>query len=353
MSRNLAKIMDRVSQATRRMPMAEWNWSEGVALYGLVSLWKTTQDDALLHYLKSWIDDQLTQGRVFETVNATAPCFSLIELYVASGEPRYADIIKSRTEFLMQRAERLANGAFEHTLVETNFGGQMWVDTLFMAGLFLVKAGLLFEDQAAVEEGINQYFLHVRHLQQEDGLYYHGWDEHKNGPIGCLWARGNAWAAIVSTELLVLLPETEPARQAIRDTLARQLSGLSRYQDISGLWTTVIDDSNTYLETSAAAGIAYAVKRALRFGNADEAHAAMADRAARAALAHVDWEGVFRGVSAGTGVQKHAGEYHVIAQHRTEGYGQGLLLMLLSAMWVESGSSSATDLCYNKAAKPS
>ncbi|MGG1516387.1 glycoside hydrolase family 88 protein [Paenibacillus oryzisoli] len=340
MSRSLAGIIGQVSQATRRMPMAEWNWSEGVALYGLVSLWKATKEDALLHYLKTWIDDQLTQGRVFETVNATAPCFSLIELYVASGEPRYADIIKSRTDFLLHRAERLTNGAFEHTLVETNFGGQMWVDTLFMAGLFLVKAGLLFEDRAVVEEGLRQYFLHVHHLQQENGLYYHGWDEWKNGPIGCLWARGNAWAAIVSAELLALLPETEPARKDIKEILARQLAGLSYYQDMSGLWTTVIDDPNTYLETSAAAGIAYAVKRALCFGNVDEAYAAMADRAARAALAHVDWEGVLRGVSAGTGVQKHAGEYHVIAQHRAEGYGQGLLLMLLSAMLEESGDSS-------------
>jgi unsaturated rhamnogalacturonyl hydrolase len=340
MSRSLATIIGQVSQATRRMPMAEWNWSEGVALYGLVSLWKATKDDALLHYLKTWIDDQLTQGRVFETVNATAPCFSLIELYVASGEPRYADMIKSRTDYLLHRAKRLENGAFEHTLVETNFGGQMWVDTLFMAGLFLVKAGLLFEDRAAVEEGLHQYFLHVRHLQQENGLYYHGWDEGKNGPIGCLWARGNAWAAIVSAELLVLLPDAEPARQEIKDVLTRQLAGLLKYQDMSGLWTTVIDDPNTYLETSAAAGIAYAVKRALRFGNVDEAHTTMADRAARAALAHVDWEGVFRGVSAGTGVQKHAGEYHVVAQHRAEGYGQGLLLMLLSAMLTESDGAS-------------
>ncbi|NOU62787.1 glycoside hydrolase 105 family protein [Paenibacillus sp. LMG 31461] len=337
MSRNLATIIGQVSQATRRMPMAEWNWSEGVALYGLVSLWKATKDDSLQLYLKTWIDDQLERGHVFETVNATAPCFSLIELYVASGEARYADIIKSRTDFLLRRAERLANGAFEHTLVETNFGGQMWVDTLFMAGLFLVKAGLLFNDREAVDEGLNQYFLHVRHLQQENGLYYHGWDERKNGPIGCLWARGNAWAAIVSAELLVLLPETEPRRNAIKDSLDRQLAGLSRYQDVSGLWTTVIDDPKTYLETSAAAGIAYAVKQALRYGNVEEAYVEMANRAARAALSHVDWEGVFRGVSAGTGVQKHAGEYHVIAQHRAEGYGQGLLLMLLSAMLEESG----------------
>lgn len=336
MSRNLATIVGQVSQATRRMPMAEWNWSEGVALYGLVSLWKETKDNSLLQYLKTWIDDQLKQGRVFETVNATAPCFSLIELYVASGETHYADIIKSRTDFLLHRAERLSNGAFEHTLVETSFGGQMWVDTLFMAGLFLVKAGLLFENRQAVDEGLNQYFLHVRYLQQENGLYYHGWDERKNGPIGCLWARGNAWAAIVSAELLVLLPETEPARGAIKDILGQQLAGLSQYQDISGLWTTVIDDPNTYLETSAAAGISYAVKQGIRFGNVDESYAVMADRAARAALAHVDWEGVLRGVSAGTGVQKHAGEYHVIAQHRVEGYGQGLLLMLLSAMLKES-----------------
>jgi len=40
---SLATLIGQVSQATRRMPMAEWNWSEGVALYGLVSLWKETE----------------------------------------------------------------------------------------------------------------------------------------------------------------------------------------------------------------------------------------------------------------------------------------------------------------------
>jgi len=175
-----------------------------------------------------------------------------------------------------------------------------------------------------------QYRLHVEKQQTENGLFYHAWDEGKNHVIGCQWARGNAWAAIVAVELLEMLPADHKDRLSISQSLNRQLAGLAVCQDLSGLWTTVLTESWTYLETSAAAGIAYAVLKGIRLGFVAPSYSTMGERAWRASLAHVDYNGVFRGVSAGTGVQNHPGEYHVIAADRLEGYGQGLLLMMLS-----------------------
>lgn len=330
MSRNIEKIKNNVVDATMHMPLTEWNWSEGVALYGLVTLWKKDSDEAILSFVRSWVDRQLKKGEVFESVNATAPCFALAELYTLHSEKKYEEIIRSRVEFLLHKALRLKNGAYEHTLAETKFGGQMWVDTLFMAGLFLVKAGLLLHIPEAVEEGIQQYRIHVEKLQQDNGLFYHGWDEGKDRNIGCLWARGNAWAVAVSVDLFEMLPKDHEARADISRTLNCLLKGLKETQDISGLWTTVLTEPDTYLESSAAAGIAYGVKKGIRLGYIDSEYFPMADSAMKSVLAYVDWDGILRGVSAGTGVQSHPGEYHVIARDRAQGYGQGLLLMLLS-----------------------
>ncbi|MDF2922084.1 MAG: hypothetical protein K0R57_998 [Paenibacillaceae bacterium] len=330
MGRNAAAIRKQVVNATMRMPLLEWNWSEGVAMYGLVTLWKRQEDDSILRFVGDWINDQLDNGQVFENVNATAPCFALLELYDRAQDERYGQIIRSRISFLMKHALRLRNGAFEHTLAETKFGGQMWVDTLFMAGLFLVKAGLLLQLPEVLEEGIRQYQIHVQMLQQDNGLFYHAWDEASGQVKGCQWARGNAWATMVSVELADMLPDDHPARPFIAETLKQQLAGLKETQDVSGLWNTVLTEPGTYLETSAGAGIAYAVLKGIRLGCIDPAYSSMGEAAMRAALAFVDWSGVFKGVSAGTGVQNHPGEYHVIAQDRIEGYGQGILLMMLS-----------------------
>lgn len=323
-------IRDLAVEATIRMPLPEWNWSEGVALFGLIKLWKSKGSDKARDYVEAWIKHHLEKGDAHETINATAPCFTLLELDAERPDPAFAKIVRSRVDFLLNRAIRLHNGALEHTLAEVKFGGQMWVDTLFMAGLFLAKAGLRLNWPEALEEGVRQHLLHMRQLQQKNGLLYHGWDEKRGGPIGCLWARGNAWASIVSVELLEMLPTDHPARSEIADRLRRQLSGLYDYQDPSGLWTTVIDAPQTYLETSAAAGFAYALKKGMRLRIMDDTFVCMEERASRAVLGYVDWEGVLRGVSAGTAVQNHAGEYHVIARDRMTGYGQGLLLMLLS-----------------------
>ena len=332
MSRTLKEIHAKVIDATIRMPLPSWNWSEGVALYGLTKVWLNGGEDRLAPFLRGWIDGQLAQAKVFETVNATAPCFTLLEVEHRFADPRYRELIAGRVDFLLNRALRLKNGALEHTLVETKFGGQQWVDTLFMAGLFLVKAGLSLDQPRAVTEGLKQYRVHVELQQTENGLFYHAWDEGKGNVIGCQWARGNAWAAIVGVELLEMLPADHPDRAFIAQTLRRQLVALAACQDPSGLWTTVLTESWTYLETSAAAGIAYAVLKGLRLGLVDPQFAPMGERAWRAALAHVDYNGEFRGVSAGTGVQNHPGEYHVIAASRLEGYGQGLLLLMLSEL---------------------
>jgi unsaturated rhamnogalacturonyl hydrolase len=331
MSRTIERIRSKTVEATLRMPLREWNWSEGVALYGLTAQWERTHSESIRSFLQEWYVKQLSGGMIAETVNATAPWAGLMKLSGKQESRAYSKQLGERVDHLLHHALRLQNGAYEHTLIETKFEKQMWVDTLFMAGLFLTEAGLRLGNEQAVKEGLAQFRIHTDGLQQDNGLFYHGWDEAKGSVIGCIWARGNAWATVVAVELLRIVPESYAEdRRFIRDVLDRQLKGLQQYQDVSGLWTTVVTEPDTYTESSAAAGIAYAVLRGIREGVVDPSYGDMGRRAYRAVCALVDYEGVLRGVSSGTGVQSHPGEYHVIARDRMEGYGQGLLLLMLS-----------------------
>lgn len=330
MSRTIQSVIDEAIDATIRMPLKHWNWSEGIALYGLVTLANKTYSEIIMPFVQDWIDRQLQRGYVQENVNATAPCFSLLALQDMQENPVYEALIRGRVDFLLHRAKRLECGAFEHTLVETKFGGQLWIDTLVMAGLFLAKAGCQLGDEEAISEGKRQFRLHAERLQADNGLYYHGWSELNQRVIGCQWARGNAWAAIAAVELMELFPDDALFQAYAGSCLQRQLEGLQAVQDLSGLWTTVLTSPQTYLETSAAAGIAYATAKAIRLHHVGQEWKPLAERAFRAVLGYTDWDGVLRGVSSGTAVQTHPGEYHVIARDRMEGYGQGLLLLMLS-----------------------
>jgi unsaturated rhamnogalacturonyl hydrolase len=99
-----------------------------------------------------------------------------------------------------------------------NFPEQAWVDTMFMAGYFLIRIGAILGRDDYLEDGIKQYHGHEHFLQDPvSQLYYHGWDHVvKNHMSGIFWARGNSWAAITMARALKIIHVTHPCFQAVR-----------------------------------------------------------------------------------------------------------------------------------------
>jgi unsaturated rhamnogalacturonyl hydrolase len=80
----------------------------------------------------------------------------------------------------------------------------------------------------------------------------------------------------------------------------RQTEAVLRLQDASGLWHTVLDRPDSYLETSCAAMFALAILRGVQGGWLPAEMLASARRAWDGARAQVTPEGRVTGVSAGT-----------------------------------------------------
>lgn len=59
------------------------------------------------------------------------------------------------------------------------------------------------------------------------------------------------------------MPKGDSLREFLLSTLNAQVAALAKYQDESGLWHTLINDSNSYLESSATAGFAYGILKAV------------------------------------------------------------------------------------------
>jgi len=113
--------------------------------------------------------------------------------------------------------------------------------------------------------------------------------------------------------------------------LARQLNAIARLQDESGLWHTVIDRPDSYLEASSAAGFALAFGRALRTRIAgldrELAKAAYA-RALSAICAKINPGGEFTDVSQ----QTPPGDFNFYnsIETGTASFATGVCLMALS-----------------------
>jgi unsaturated rhamnogalacturonyl hydrolase len=145
----------------------------------------------------------------------------------------------------------------------------------------LAKIGKLLNRPEYVEEAVYQFLLHVQNLMdRETGLWFHGWNyDGQHNFANARWARGNSWLTIVIPDFLELvdLPKHNAVRRYLVQVLNAQIAALAKCQDESGLWHTLLDDPDSYLEASATAGFGYGILKAVRKGYVGAEYADVAD----------------------------------------------------------------------------
>ena len=322
----IKKVMDKVVERTMRMDMT-WDWPCGVAYYGISKAYEVTGDEAYLKAMKDRVDEYIELGlpKVW-TVNACAMGHCLITLYRATGDQRYWDILMSKIEYLRRDALRFGDSVLQHTVSANNdFPEQCWADTLFMAAFLLLRVGVELKDEEIIDDALNQYYWHIRYLQDKDsGLWYHGYNNITGDHMsGFYWARANAWAAYTMSQVGIILPEAYlyPKFLDIVGSINDQLAALKLYQTENGLWHTIVDDPDSYEELSASCGIAAAM---LSKGN--PLHLKYIAKALPGILENISADGRVMNVSGGTAVMRDRDGYRNISRDWIQGWGQGLAL---------------------------
>jgi unsaturated rhamnogalacturonyl hydrolase len=326
----LAELGYRLAERTWATGLEAWSWGEGTCLLGLIRFSEALAEPFPSRVLQ-YLDRHAAAGIVVEHVNDLAPGTAAVLAARATGQRRYLDLIVPLVEWV-RTAPRTAKGAIEH------WPGSVWVDTVFMAGVFLGHAGAATADAGLFAELGRQLVAHAEVLQDsESGLFAHG--SYRGETIRCFWGRGNAWWALAAVEFLELAAAWPAAPSglvaAVGHALRRQLVALAALQPVHGVWDVLVDghpETSGVLETSAAAGLGAAMLRAgavLPDLPSDVSSAGW--RAIRGALAYVDAEGTLTRVSAGTVLQLVPFGYSVIRDDRIQPWGQGLALHAVAA----------------------
>ena len=322
----IEEVIDKIVKRTMRMDLI-WDWPCGVAYYGIADVYEKTGKEEYLKLLKDRVDELIELGlpKVW-TVNTCAMGHCLITLYKATGEQKYWDIVMSKINYIRKEALRFGENVLQHTVSSKNdFPQQCWADTLFMAAFFLLRVGIELEDEVLIEDALNQYYWHIKYLQNpETGFYYHGYDNIAgNHMSGFYWGRANAWAAFTMSQVGNILPKCYlyPKYMDVAGSLSEQLSALKLVQTENGLWRTILDDEESYEEISASAGIAAAM---LSAGN--PLHTKYINKAINGLLANVSEDGRVLNVSGGTAVMNDKEGYRNISRDWIQGWGQGLAL---------------------------
>lgn len=122
-------------------------------------------------------------------------------------------------------------------------------------------------------------------------------------------------------------------RKLLIETLEAQVRALKTYQSESGLWHTLLDDPSSYVESSATAGFAYGILKAVHKRYLPQEYKEVAYRAIQGLLEQIDEKGEVQNVSIGTGMGDSLDFYRNIGITAMP-YGQSLTVLCLTELLV-------------------
>jgi len=196
---------------------------------------------------------------------------------------------------------------------------------LYMAVPFWAKLGQI--NETYYDEAVNQIYMHLKHLKDPStNLVGHIWSEDEGFVDPSLWGRGIGWATAAIAKTLEVIPQAHNNYSYLLNTVLTMLASLDEFQDTSGLWHTIVNDSSTYLETSCSTLFAYTVAKLAHINNTwiNEGNKTMAIKAFHAVVEKVDNFGVVHWCTGGTGAKP----YEVPRADFAIPWGQGLFLSM-------------------------
>lgn len=312
-----------------------WEWPQGVAVYAMYKLYKATGNRQTLEDMRAWYARHLAKGLPPKNVNTMAPMLGMTLLYKETGDATYLPVIEEWSQWVMTQMPRTQEGGLQHITSDDVNEQQLWDDTLYMTCLFLYQAGDALGREDMKQEAEYQFLLHIKYLHStKTGLWYHGYCFQGRHHFGqAYWARGNSWFTACAVDFAEWIADG-PVRRMILTTWQEQCKALLAMQDKeTGLWHTLLDQPDSYLETSASAAIAYGLLKGARLGLLDDDCRAAGEKALQGVLAQVAEDGTVQGVSYGTPMGWTQDFYRTIPIQPTA-YGQGLTFLMLTEKFV-------------------
>lgn len=325
-----------------------FDWGEGVLMAGMMRAGLVLDEPRYVDFVKAWADHWRQQGltavlegrpdaRNRRYCGHWGPGYPVLLLHEKTGNEAYLDMTRQIADFIMTRATRTSDGGLGHW----GDNHQLWVDTLYMVGPPFAHLSRLTGDERYLQEAVRQIDIYQRHTQDEEtGLFWHMYDDEQKQRVGTLWARGNGWVAMTYVMVLAQLDPDSPAFERLHRDFTRQMDALLRVQDRdSMLWHTVLDHSETYLETSSTAMILSSLVEARRLGLYEPKDPGVIPRTWTALAAKVDEDGHVFDVSGGT--MPTAVEEYAAKVRGTYTWGTGAFLLAAAALEESRGASVA------------
>jgi len=298
--RNPAPLMGPLARQTMGYEYELWGYGEAIGLEGLLAAAGVLDQKPYFDFVKSLMTRWIADRPVIDHADHVAPGRALVEVYDRTNHSPFLEQAKRLAEFYA-KLPRTPEGAALHRPDHDEYSEYVYVDCMHVDAPFLCRLAQVTKNSNYFDLAAELMRGHVRVLQHDDtGLFYHLYDAGRSVTNGAFWGRGNGWALLGLVETLIRLPAAHPSQTPLGTCLNRQADQLARMQDDSGHWHTVLDDSDTYLESSLSAFFSAGFLRAIRAGLLPRRYVEVADQAWKALTGRIDAQGRVTGVSEAT-----------------------------------------------------
>ena len=176
-----------------------------------------------------------------------------LELYMQTGKQKYLDLGLKHADSQWVVPEDATPEEKQWADKGYTWQTRMWIDDMFMitavqAQAFRVTGQAKYMDRAAKE-----MVLYLDELQLDNGLFNH------SPEAKFTWGRGNGWMAVGMAEILRVLPKDNPDRERIFEGYHKMMSALLKYQEEDGMWRQIVDDEESWKETSGTGMFTYSM----------------------------------------------------------------------------------------------
>jgi unsaturated rhamnogalacturonyl hydrolase len=321
---NSAKL-EAAASVAMRWNYRVWGFGEAIALRGLLQASDLLNDPAPFGFVYGILRSWLGKGVARSNEDHVGAGRELLALYRRTQDEQFLDAAR-KLAALNASFPTGANGERYHRGDTPGWRWQLWVDCMDVDGPFLAALAHATGDDRYFDQAVSELLGYARTLQTDGGPLFHGFERYC-GRNGELWARGNGWALMGLVDTLILLPRSHRAWNELQQRTIALADALADSQDASGMWHTVINDTDTYLESTLATMAAYALHEAFKHGVLETSRYEEMERKARSAMHDHVKDGTLLLVSDATPVGARA--VYATRPFGTFPWGQGPLLLAL------------------------
>ncbi len=246
---------------------------------------------------------------------------NIAEYYMITGDDKAQYLLQLLADSMSYNVPRFEDGTFYR--IET-----MWTDDMYMCLPFLVRLGAVTGEERYFDDALTQVRgFYNRLYMEEEGLFSHIHFVREDKRNCVPWGRGNGWVLLALSELLLLLPEDYHGREEILEVYRKFARGVLAHRDKEGgIWHQVINNPESYLETSGSAMFITALARGVRCGWIEDCSKDITDAWASLCQRCIDSEGNVYGVCKGSGCNMEEKYYLDLGTIVNDDHGVGIVL---------------------------